>query len=166
MFVDPPLSTATDPVFGCAVAKAPTRSAKKRDDQRLEIRTRQTPPPGMVRTVDTTWGVVVASAVTGTLTLLGTAVPKIADAFRDRGARKARLDKAQTDAISKLRRLYLASFEYLDRARESTWVPIVAAAADCIPYTEPDSERRAILIEIISHQRVAIDRFVTAFPSR
>lgn len=114
--------------------------------------------------MEPTWAVVAAAAVTGTLTLLATAVPKIADAIRDRTARKERQSAARSEAFAKLRRLYLGGFEILDNHDETTWINVAAFAADCIPYTEPDSEARAVLVELIGRNRVDIERFIASFP--
>jgi hypothetical protein len=112
----------------------------------------------------TEWVIVIGAAVTGTLTLLGTAVPKIIDAIRERGDRDRKKDAARAAAISKLRRAYSMGHPHLTDIQDATWVHVSSAAADCIPYTDPDSEGRELLLKLIRHEKVDVDALIAALP--
>ena len=115
--------------------------------------------------MDDSWIVVISAAVTGTLTLIASLTPKIIDVIRDRSAKKTAAKARRAKSIADLRRLYLAAFDILDREDESTWVAIAAAAADCIPFTEPGSESREMLISLIGRTRIETEAFIAALPA-
>lgn len=108
------------------------------------------------------WAVVVAGAVGGVFALLGTAVTQIASAIRDRGERRRKTLRTKSDAFDRLRRGYVAAHPYLDGPEDNTWINIVAAAADCIPYTGTGSEARGVLVQIIGRERVEVDMLIAA----
>lgn len=112
------------------------------------------------------WIIVISAAVTGTLTLIATAIPKIADAIRERNAKRESEAANRAIAIANLRKLYLAAFSLLDEPDDPTWVSVAAAAADCIPYTSPGTSPRDVLVTLIKRERVDIDAFIDALPAQ
>lgn len=114
--------------------------------------------------MDSGWIVLATAAVTGTLTVLAGALPKIIDAIRDGSSRKRKAAATRDAKVAVLRRLYPAAYPYLTGVHDEFWVNVIAAAADCIPYTEPDSKARQLLLAIIGHEKVDVEELIASLP--